>query len=34
MGAAPRRVVLAANSSWNIVNFRTGLIRALERRGL
>ena len=33
MGAAPRRVVVAANSSWNIVNFRIGLIRALERAG-
>jgi glycosyltransferase involved in cell wall biosynthesis len=33
MGAAPRRVVLAANSSWNIVNFRAGLIRALKRDG-
>ena len=33
MGAAPRRVVLAANSSWNIVNFRAGLIRALKREG-
>ena len=33
MGAAPRRVVVAANSSWNIVNFRAGLIRALERAG-
>ena len=25
-----RRIVLAANSSWNIVNFRSGLIRALK----
>ena len=33
MGAAPRRVILAANSSWNIVNFRAGLIRALKREG-
>jgi len=33
MGAAPRRVVLAANSSWNIVNFRAGLIEALKREG-
>jgi glycosyltransferase involved in cell wall biosynthesis len=33
MGAAPRRVVLAANSAWNIVNFRAGLIRALRREG-
>jgi glycosyltransferase involved in cell wall biosynthesis len=29
----PGRVVLAANSSWNIVNFRTGLIRALKAEG-
>jgi glycosyltransferase involved in cell wall biosynthesis len=28
-----RRVVLAANSSWNIVNFRSGLIRALKAEG-
>jgi glycosyltransferase involved in cell wall biosynthesis len=28
-----RRVVLAANSSWNIVNFRDGLIRALKAEG-
>jgi glycosyltransferase involved in cell wall biosynthesis len=28
-----RRVVLAANSSWNIVNFRGGLIRALKAEG-
>ena len=28
-----RRVVLAANSSWNIVNFRAGLIRALQDEG-
>jgi glycosyltransferase involved in cell wall biosynthesis len=28
-----RRVVLAANSSWNIVNFRAGLIRALKGEG-
>ena len=33
MGAAPRRVILAANSSWNIVNFRAGLIRALKQAG-
>jgi len=30
---AARRVVLAANSSWNIVNFRTGLIRRLKAEG-
>ena len=29
----PGRVVLAANSSWNIVNFRAGLIRALKAAG-
>ena len=34
MGEGPsRRVVLAANSSWNIVNFRAGLIRALRDAG-
>ena len=27
------RVLLAANSSWNIVNFRGGLVRALQQRG-
>jgi glycosyltransferase involved in cell wall biosynthesis len=31
--AAHRRVVLAANSGWNIVNFRGGLIRALKAEG-
>jgi glycosyltransferase involved in cell wall biosynthesis len=30
---APRPIVLAANSSWNIVNFRGSLIRALEHAG-
>jgi len=30
---APRRVVLAGNSSWNIVNFRSGLIHALKSAG-
>jgi glycosyltransferase involved in cell wall biosynthesis len=30
---ASRRVVLAANSSWNIVNYRKGLIRALKTQG-
>jgi glycosyltransferase involved in cell wall biosynthesis len=30
---AARRVVLAANSSWNIVNFRGGLIRGLKAEG-
>jgi glycosyltransferase involved in cell wall biosynthesis len=29
----PRPIVLAANSAWNIVNFRGGLIRALARAG-
>ena len=33
MPAAPRRVVLGGNSSWNIVSFRSGLIRALQERG-
>ena len=33
MGTAPRPVVLAANSAWNVVNFREGLIRALEHHG-
>jgi len=30
---APRRVVIAANSAWNIVNFRGELIRALQKNG-
>ena len=29
-----RPVILSGNSSWNIVNFRVGLIRALEAAGL
>lgn len=33
MPTVSRRVVLAANSSWNIVNFRTGLIRRLKAEG-
>ena len=33
MPAEPRRVVLGGNSSWNIVNFRSGLIRALQANG-
>lgn len=33
MPAASRKVVLAANTSWNIVNFRAGLIRALREAG-
>jgi glycosyltransferase involved in cell wall biosynthesis len=35
-GATPgrnRRIVIAANSSWNIVNFRAGLVRALKAAG-
>jgi len=31
--AASRRVILGGNSSWNIVNFRSGLIRALRDHG-
>lgn len=33
MTAARRRVVLSANSSWNIVNFRKGLIAELKTAG-
>ena len=33
MPTANRKVVVAANSSWNILNFRTGLIRALAAAG-
>ena len=33
MPTVTRRVVLAANSSWNIVNFRSGLIRRLKTEG-
>jgi len=33
VSTAPRRVVLAGNSSWNIVNFRGGLIAALKAAG-
>ncbi len=33
MPTAPRRVILGGNSSWNIVAFRTGLIRALREHG-
>lgn len=33
MPTASRRVVLAGNSSWNIVNFRSGLIYALRAAG-
>jgi glycosyltransferase involved in cell wall biosynthesis len=28
-----KRVILSINASWNIVNFRLGLIRALQREG-
>ena len=28
-----KKVVLSINASWNIVNFRAGLIRALQREG-
>jgi glycosyltransferase involved in cell wall biosynthesis len=31
--AARRRIVLAANSGWNIVNFRAGLIEAFKAAG-
>jgi glycosyltransferase involved in cell wall biosynthesis len=33
VAAEPRAIVLASNASWNIVNFRAGLIRALEAAG-
>lgn len=33
MTTAPRRVVLSGNSSWNIVAFRAGLVRALKAHG-
>ncbi len=33
MPTAARRVVIAANSSWNIVNYRQSLIRALKAAG-
>lgn len=33
MPTVSRRVVLAGNSSWNIVNFRSGLIQALKLAG-
>jgi glycosyltransferase involved in cell wall biosynthesis len=31
--AAPKRIVLSVNASWNIVNFRLGLIRGLQEAG-
>lgn len=30
---APKRVLIAINTSWNIFNFRAGLIRGLRERG-
>ena len=33
MAPAPRPIVVAANSAWNIVNFRAGLVRALREKG-
>jgi len=33
VSVAPRRVVVSGNSSWNIVAFRTGLIRGLREQG-
>jgi glycosyltransferase involved in cell wall biosynthesis len=30
---SPRRIVISINASWNIVNFRRGLIRALQQAG-
>ena len=33
MSVAPRRVAVSGNSSWNIVAFRTGLIRGLREQG-
>lgn len=32
-GAEPGLVVISANSSWNVINFRGGLIRALGKAG-
>lgn len=29
----PKRIVISINASWNIVNFRMGLIRVLQARG-
>ena len=31
--ASPRPLVISINAAWNIVNFRLGLIAALQRRG-
>jgi len=33
VAAAPRSIVIAANSCWNILNFRAGLIRGLKTAG-
>jgi len=33
VSVAPRRVAVSGNSSWNIVAFRTGLIRGLREQG-
>lgn len=33
MGVEGHKVVLAANSGWNIVHFRSGLVRALGEAG-
>jgi hypothetical protein len=30
---SPRKIVISINASWNIVNFRRGLIRALQQAG-
>lgn len=31
--SSPPRVIMAANTAWNIVNFRSGLVRALKSAG-
>ena len=33
MPQSARRVVIAGNCAWNVLNFRAGLIRALQREG-
>ena len=33
MKTRPRKVVIAINTAWNLVNFRSGLIRALVGAG-
>ena len=30
---SPPKIILSINTSWNIVNFRSGLVRALRRKG-